>query len=121
MFEAVRQLAKGTEMIAHEITLLRSELRTTQDANKALAKRRRAKRTRLQEGGVLAIEDALVLMAEKGSSRSKKGKEVKEGGPSEAGPATVRRCRRCGKPGHNVRTCLVPEEVSDEDSEMDSD
>ena len=47
MFDAVKQLAKGTEVIAYEITLLRTELRTTQAANKALAKHRRAKRTRL--------------------------------------------------------------------------
>ena len=121
MFEAVKQLAKGTEMIAHEMTLVRSELRTLQAANKALAKRRRAKRTRLQEGGALTVEDALVLIAEKQSGGQKKGKEVEEGGPSEAGPATVRRCRRCGKTGHNVRTCPVPEVMSDEDSDIDSD
>ena len=47
MFDAVKQLAKGIEVIIYEMTLLRAELRTTQAANKALAKRRRAKRTRL--------------------------------------------------------------------------
>ena len=47
MFDAVKQLAKGTEAIIYEMTLLRTEFRTTQVANKALTKRRRAKRTRL--------------------------------------------------------------------------
>jgi hypothetical protein len=121
MFEAVKQLAKGTEAIAHEITLVRAELRTLQDANKALVKRRRTKRTRLQEGGTLTVEDAQVLIAEKDSSCRKRVKIVDDGVLSEAGPATVRCCGRCGKPGHNIRTCLVAEEVSDEYSIIDSD
>jgi hypothetical protein len=121
MFEAVKQLAKGTEMIAHEMTLVRSEIRSLQDANKALAKRRRAKRTRLQDGGALTVEDALVLIAEKESGRRKKGKEVEGSGASGAARATVRCCGRCAQPGHNVRTCPVAPESSDEESEMESD
>jgi hypothetical protein len=121
MFNAIKQLAKGTEAIAYEMTLLRAELRTTQEANKALAKRRRAKRTRLQEGGMLSAEAARNLMAKKGSGGKKKGEEVEEGGPSQARPATVRCCGRCGKPGHNVRTCPTAEELSDEDSYVEFD
>ena len=66
------------EVIIYEITLLRTELRTTQVANKALVKRRRAKRTRLQEGGTLSVEDARGLMAKKDSSYQKKSKEVEK-------------------------------------------
>ena len=47
MFDAVKQLAKGTEVITYEITLLRIKLCITQIANKALAKRRRVKYIRL--------------------------------------------------------------------------
>ena len=67
MFSAVRQLAKGTELIAHRVTLLEDELRTLRQANQALAKRRRAKRTRIQAGGALTVEDAQVLIVAKGS------------------------------------------------------
>ena len=65
MFDAVKQLAKGTEVITYEITLLRAELRTTQVVNKALVKRRRAKRTRFQEGGALSVENVCGLIAKK--------------------------------------------------------
>jgi len=121
LFQAVKQLAKGTEAIAYEMTLLRSDLKATQEANKALAKRRRAKRTRLQDGGTLTAVAARGLIAEKESGGRLKGKEVEGGGLSEARPATVRCCGRCGKPGHNVRTCPVAPESSGEDSDMDSD
>ena len=58
MFSAVKQLAKGTELIAQRMVLMEDELRTLRKANEALAKRRRANRTRLQVGGGLTIEDA---------------------------------------------------------------
>ena len=60
-------------------------------------------------------------MAKKNSGRQQKGKEVEEGGLSQAGPAIVRYCGRCAKPGHNVRTCFISEELSDEDSKIDAD
>lgn len=47
MFSAVKQLAKGIELITYEIILLRDEVRTLRQANEALIKRRRAKRTRI--------------------------------------------------------------------------
>ena len=84
------------------MTFLRAELRTTQAANKAHVKRRRAKRTRLQEGGALSVEDARGLIAKKDSGHQKKDKEVEKESLSQAGPATIRYCGRCAKPGHNI-------------------
>lgn len=116
MFLAVKQLAKGTEQIAHRMTLIEDELRTLRKANEALAKRRRAKRTRLQAGGALTAEDAQALVAAKATGGQKLGEGSSGGGPSEAGPATQRRCGGCGKIGHNIRTCQEVEETSDEGS-----
>jgi hypothetical protein len=47
LFSAITQLAKGTELIAHEMTLLRNRVQTLEKANETLSKRRRAKRTRV--------------------------------------------------------------------------
>jgi hypothetical protein len=47
LFETVATLAKGTERMAHEMTLLSAEVRTLRAANKALSKRRRAKKARV--------------------------------------------------------------------------
>ena len=97
------------------MTLLREEVRTLRKANEALAKRRRAKRTRVQAGGALTIEDALSLIKQKDTSKQQLGRRSAGEGGSEARPAALRCCGRCGKPGHNVRTCQEAEETSDED------
>ena len=41
---------------------MEDELRILRKANKALAKRRRAKKTRVRAGGALTVEDALELI-----------------------------------------------------------
>jgi hypothetical protein len=50
-------LAKGIERLVHEITLLLAEVRIFRVVNKALSKRRRAKKTRVRQGGALTIRD----------------------------------------------------------------
>lgn len=61
----VTTLAKGTEILAHENTLLASEIRTLRKANEALSKRRRAKKSRIRQGGALTVEDAHNILAQK--------------------------------------------------------
>ena len=51
--------------MAHKITLLSAKVRTLRAANKALSKRRRAKKAHVRQGGVLTIEDAQDLIAQK--------------------------------------------------------
>ena len=84
------------------MTLLRVKLRMIQEANKALIKRRRVKRTRLQEGSILSIEDAYSLIAKKAASRQKKSKEVVEGGLLKIELVTVRYCSYCRKSRYNI-------------------
>ena len=120
IFAAIKQLAKGTEQLTYQMVLLQDEVRTLRQANQALAKRRRAKRTRIQAGGALTVEDAQALIAQKEApvrqSRTTSGNGVVSG----AGPATSRRCGNCGKTGHNVRTCQDVEESSEDSDYVDS-
>jgi len=115
IFSAVAHLAKGTELLAHEMTLLQDRVRGLEQANQALAKRRRAKRTRIQAGGALTIEDAQRLVAQKEGNKEGLGERSAEGGASEARPSTSRRCGGCGKAGHNIRTCQEVEEATSEE------
>jgi hypothetical protein len=63
-FSTVATLAKGTEILAHENTLLAAEVRTLRKANEALSKRCRARKNRIRQGGALTVEDAHNILAQ---------------------------------------------------------
>ena len=105
IFETVAALAKGTELLAHEMTLLSAEVRILRQANEALSKRRRAKKTRVRQGGVLTIEDAQDIIAQKEAEAQARRDKRSEGGKQKEGQLSGRRCSTCGKTGHNTRTC----------------
>jgi len=58
MLTTIDQFAKGTIAMMYEVALLRLEISSLYKANEALSKRRRAKRTHVQLGGSLVIQDA---------------------------------------------------------------
>ncbi len=111
-------MAKGTELLAYKITLLLAEVRTLRKANKALSKRRRAKKTRVRQGGPLTIEDAQDVLAQKEAEEQARRDKRSEGGRQNEGQPSGRRCGTCGKTGHNARTC---QEVVDISSSSDSE
>ena len=112
IFNAVTQMAKGMEAMAHSVTLLTAENHTLRKANEALSKRRRAKKSRIREGGALTIEDARDILAqrevEEQLSRDSRG----NGSAGCKQQPTVRRCGKCGESGHNVRTCQADIAIS---------
>ncbi len=55
IFAAVKQLAKETELLVYEMILIREEVRTLCKANKAFAKRRKAKKTYIRARRALSI------------------------------------------------------------------
>ena len=105
MLAAVDQLTKGTMAMMHQVALLRSENASLRKANEALSKRRRAKRTRVQLGGSLAVQDAKDQLDQKAVG-GEEVQETQQDGSGAGGARTkVRCCSVCGKPGHNARTC----------------
>jgi hypothetical protein len=113
MLAAVDQLTRGTIAMMHEVALLRSEVSSLRKANKALSKRRIAKRTRIRLGGSLAIQDAHNLLDQKAVLGEGVQETQPEGSGAEGGRTKVRCCGVCGKPGHNARTCQETAESSD--------
>ena len=91
--------------MAHELTLLSAEVRTLQQANKALSKRRRAKKNRICQGGVLTVEDAQNILAQKDVDEQVRRDLCADRGSQKEGKSSGRHCRTCGKAGHNMRTC----------------
>lgn len=112
IFAAVGHLAKGMEELAHQNTLLLAECHTHRRANEALSKRRRAKRTRVQHGGALVVEDAWDIVNQKEVDEQVQADKRAGSGATEAGRSTARHCSNCGKTGHNTRTCKVDAGIS---------
>jgi hypothetical protein len=118
IFETVAALAKGTEILAHEVTLLSAELRSLRQANEALSKRRRAKRTRLRQGGVLTIEDAHDILAQEEVNEQIRRDRRPSRVDGIEGQPRIRRCGTCQQTGHNSRTC---QEVIGAEESLDSE
>ena len=117
LFETVTALAKGTERMAHEMTLMSAEVRTLRAANEALSKRRRARKARVCQGGAITVEDAQDIIAQKDVDEQVR-RDVRAARRSGGeGQPSGRRCRTCGKAGHNARTC---QEDIDITSSLDS-
>jgi hypothetical protein len=114
IINAIDKLAKYTESNSTEIALLRDEVRNLRTANEALSKRRRAKKKRLQRGGVLNVQDAHDLLAHNGIADEGGEDNGKNGGTGSGRAQGVRRCGVCKQVGHNARTCQVAREISDE-------
>ena len=106
-FQAVASLAKGTELLAHELTLANAEIRTLRAANEALSKRRRAKKKQIRSEQALTVEDATDLISQKEVVEQLRRDESVLGGLQRGGLSKERRCRTCNKTGHNARTCTV--------------
>ena len=113
MLAAVDQLTKGTMAVMHEVALLRSEVSSLRKANEALSKRRRAKRTHVQLGGLLMVQDAKDLLDQKAVVGEVAQEKEPDSGSAGGARTKVRCCGVCGKPGHNARTCQEAAEGSD--------
>ena len=100
------------------MTLLSAEVRTLHKANEVLSKRRRAKKTRVRQGGALTIEDAQDVLAQKEAEEQARRDKRSKGGRQKEGQPSRRRYSTCGKSSYNVRTC---QEAIDTSSLLDSD
>lgn len=109
---SVDQLAKATVAINHQLTLLTGEVKALREANEILSKRRRAKRTRLQDSRPLTGQEASQLLVEKGVVEEEACDKGPEEGSSKRRRRTLRLCSICRKSGHNARTCPEAEDMS---------
>jgi hypothetical protein len=112
IINAIDQLAKGTQVLAHSVTLLTAQVRTLQKSNDALSKRRRAKKTRVRLGGALTIGDAQDIIMQKEVDEQLEQERRKNGDNGKRVRTVRKHCGNCGKPGHNARTCHEDQELS---------
>jgi hypothetical protein len=91
----------------HKNALLRAQVQNLRDANKILSRRRRAKRTRLQKGGTITVEEASQVINQMDVNTQVVAESSRRGGRRRSVGPGVRRYGVCGETGHNARTCKV--------------
>jgi hypothetical protein len=118
LLESMEQLERGMGTFIHGYTLMKAQLAEAHEANRLVSKRRRAKKTRLRQGGSMSQKDAQGLQEQTEVSQQIKQEEhagTTRGPRTERGP---RRCGTCGGTGHNARTCQIEiESTAEEDSD----
>ena len=97
--------------MAYKITLLSAEVRLLWVANEVLSKRRRAKKTRIRQGGILIVEDIQDIIAQKEAEEQVRRDSRKERASHREGHSSARRYRACEKLGYNTQTCQETIEV----------
>ena len=115
ILNALNCLSKGAKAVMHKVALLAAENRELRQANEILSRRRRAKRTRLQNRGSMTIQEGQDLIDQMDVDIQVIAELSRSGGQGRSARPGGRRCGVCGKAGHNARTCQVVIETSGEE------
>jgi hypothetical protein len=115
VLSAVDQITKGTCGIMHKLALLKAEVEQLRKANALLSKRRRARKSRLRQGGSMTIAEGQALHDQNEVEDQIRQEERRARGRKPRDETKGRRCGVCGKPGHNARTCQIDVEASNEE------
>jgi hypothetical protein len=112
---AMDQFSKGTCGTMHKMALLKAEIQLLREANAILSKRRRARKTRLRQGGSMTIAEGQALQDQNDVEEQIKQEDRQTRGRKPRDETKGRRCGVCGKPGHNARTCQISIDTSNEE------
>ena len=105
MVDALNQLTKGAEMMAHSLVLMRNQVAKLQAADEATTRRKSHKRKRIQQEGTLKVSEGVRLTTLKEFNARSDGKRASKRSRVETGTQSLRHCGTCGEAGHNARTC----------------
>jgi hypothetical protein len=117
IIEAVKYFEKGQSILLHNIVILEAENRELREENAANSRRKRVKRTQLQDNGRMTIGIGQSQIDQMDIDMQVVAELSRNGGQGKSVGSGVRRCSVCGKTGHNARTCQEVIEVTEnEDS-----
>jgi hypothetical protein len=105
ILEALQSLTKSVMRQMHKTALLEAEVKELREANATHSRKKRAKRTRLQDSGKMTIETGQSQIDQIDVDTQVVAESSRSGGRGRSVGPGVRHCRTCGKAGHNARTC----------------
>jgi hypothetical protein len=118
IFNTIDQIKKGAQLVMYRLVFLEEENQRLRKAQILLSKRRKAKKTRIQEGGSLSQQEAQEIV-----DKRDVGQQIEQ---ETRGSSTrklrvethPRRCGTCHEVGHNTRSCsTIVVDTKEEDSE----
>ncbi|KAH7462316.1 hypothetical protein FOMA001_g18693 [Fusarium oxysporum f. sp. matthiolae] len=112
IIEAIKHFEKATSVLIHKIVLLEDRLQQVEQENRIVKRRQRGKRTRLQKGGPLTIEEASQAIDQMDVDTHVAAESSRSGGRARSKGPRVSHCSKCGRAGHNTRTCQEEIEVN---------
>lgn len=112
ILNAVKQLEKGAQQQSHRLAILEAELSSLHSANTLATERKQRKKKRLQQRGLLTIQDGLNLITQNNVDMQLLEETRQSGLRPRHVPTVPRRCGRCREPGHRINTC--PQRESEE-------
>ena len=96
--EALRQLAKGAQIMAASAALMQSQVTTLQQANEAMHERRKRKRKAIQSDHALSVAEVQALVVQTYVEAEIREEMLR---PKKR----ISKCSGCGEQGHTIRTC----------------
>ena len=116
ILDAIDQFTKGTSKVMVKLALLDAEVKELRKANEILSKRRQRKKSRLQTGGSLNLQEAQALMDERDVAEQFRQETRASRHRKDQGETRARRCGNCNTTGHNSRTCPIVIDISEEEN-----
>jgi len=106
--------------MVHSGVLIQSEIANLRKANEAATQRKKRQKKRIQQRGSLTKAEGSEIIAQNNVDEQIKGETRQNRQRARGNVPQQRRCRRCGEPGHNSRTCEKEEEDSSDSAISDS-
>jgi len=104
IFDTVISLVKGIEILAYKITLLTTKIQILRKANEALSKRRRAKKTRIQQGDIFTKEEATEILDKREAEKQVELDKYIKRGTQNVEQSTIKCYSSCKLLDHNTQT-----------------
>jgi cell division septum initiation protein DivIVA len=98
----------------HENALQRARIHELEEQLAEITKRKSRKRKQIQQGGTMEYGEAATQVAAELSVAAGRPKRTHGGGDHEGAQPALQRCRICGGTGHNAWTCKKDIEVFEE-------
>jgi hypothetical protein len=113
IIESLNRLERGSAKVMHDMVLMREEMASLRKAAEAATKRKSRKRRYIQSQKIPTVGEVADLIAPEEGGGQEEGKKPAKRARAE------RHCGRCGKTGHNSRTCKVEMVDADDSKEAE--